>query len=91
MTEDPLLLYAIFPLLGISMLLIMIRFFIGPRIADRVISLDLVISVGIGTAAAYTVMSGKQVVLDIAMIMALLAFLGTVAFAFYLERRGRKQ
>lgn len=58
---------------------------------DRVISLDLAISVGIGTAAAYTVASGKQVVMDIAMIMALLAFLGTVAFAFYLERRGRKE
>jgi multicomponent Na+:H+ antiporter subunit F len=89
MTEDPLLIYGIFPLLGISLLLIMIRFFLGPRIGDRVISLDLTISVGIGIAAAYTVASGKQVVLDIAMIMALLAFLGTVAFAFYLERRGR--
>ncbi|MGI8892198.1 MAG: monovalent cation/H+ antiporter complex subunit F [Bacteroidia bacterium] len=89
MTEDPILLYGIFPLLGISLLLIMIRFIIGPRIADRVISLDLTISVGIGIAAAYTVLSGKQVVLDIAMIMALLAFLGTVAFAFYIERRGR--
>ncbi len=89
MTEDPILLYGIFPLLGISLLLIMIRFIIGPRIADRVISLDLTISVGIGIAAAYTILSGKQVVLDIAMIMALLAFLGTVAFAFYIERRGR--
>ncbi len=89
MTEDPILLYGIFPLLGISLLLIMIRFIIGPRIADRVISLDLTISVGIGIAAAYTILSGKQVVLDIALIMALLAFLGTVAFAFYIERRGR--
>jgi multicomponent Na+:H+ antiporter subunit F len=89
MTEDPILLYGIFPLLGISLLLIMIRFILGPRIADRVISLDLTISVGIGIAAAYTVLSGKQVILDIAMIMALLAFLGTVAFAFYIERRGR--
>ena len=91
MSEEILMNYVVFPLLGLSLILILIRFLKGPRIADRVISLDLAISVGIGTAAAYTVATGKQVVLDIAMIMALLAFLGTVAFAFYIERRGRRE
>ena len=91
MNEEIIMNYVILPLLGVSLILIVIRFLKGPRIADRVISLDLAISVGIGTAAAYTVASGKQVVMDIAMIMALLAFLGTVAFAFYLERRGRRE
>ena len=89
MMKDIFLLYFIFPILGLSLLLIMIRFFVGPRIGDRVISLDLTISVGIGVATAFTIFSGRQVFLDIAMIMALLAFLGTVAFAFYLEKRGR--
>ena len=91
MIEHPVLLYGILPLLALSLILVLIRFIKGPGITDRVISLDLAISVGIGIAAAYSVMSGTQVFMDIAMIMALLAFLGTVAFAFYIERRARKE
>ena len=39
--------------------------------------------------AAIAVGTGQSVLLDIAFVVALVSFLGTVAFARYLERRGR--
>jgi multicomponent Na+:H+ antiporter subunit F len=79
--------YIIIPLLSISGLLVFIRFLIGPSLSDRVVSLDLLITIGIGIIAIYSVVNDKPTFLDIAMILALIAFLGTVAFSYYLEKK----
>lgn len=79
--------YVILPLLAFANLLIFVRFFIGPRLVDRVISLDLLLTTGIGVITVYSVYSDQPTFLDIAMIMALIAFLGTVAYSYYLEKR----
>ena len=79
--------YVILPALAFSILLIFIRFMKGPSLADRVVSLDLMLTTGIGVIAVYSVYSDQATFLDIAMIMALIAFLGTVAYSFYLEKR----
>ena len=63
----------------------------GPSIADRVITLDLLITTGIGVIAIYSITSNQPTFLDIAMILALIAFLGTVAFSYYLEKRNRNE
>jgi len=58
----------------------------GPHLADRVVALDLVAYVSvcmIGTAAMLT---EEGPLLDVALVLSLLAFLGTVAFARFLER-----
>lgn len=61
----------------------------GPSLASRVVSFDLLTSIGIGLIAVYAVMTNQPVFLDIAVVLALISFLGTVAFAFYLERSQR--
>jgi multicomponent Na+:H+ antiporter subunit F len=81
-------LYLFLPLLGLSVFIIVLRFIKGPSLADRVVALDLLVTVGIGIIAVYSIASGQPTYLDIAMILALIAFLGTVAFAYYLKRRG---
>jgi multicomponent Na+:H+ antiporter subunit F len=86
MTLDTYFDYVIFPILSISIVLVFIRLFKGPQVADRVIALDLIITIGIGLITAYSIRSGQEVLLDVAMILALIAFLGTVAFAFYLDK-----
>lgn len=58
----------------------------GPRLPDRVVALDLMASVGIGIAALYTLATEDAFILDIALVVALLSFLGTVAFGYFLER-----
>jgi multicomponent Na+:H+ antiporter subunit F len=79
--------YFILPTLSLSVLLVFYRFMKGPSIADRVVALDLLITIGIGIIATYSIISNQATFLDIAMILALIAFLSTVAFSYYLERR----
>jgi multicomponent Na+:H+ antiporter subunit F len=79
--------YFIFPVLMISVLLVFVRFLKGPSLADRVIALDLLITIGIAIIAVYSIIADQPTFLDMAMIMALIAFLSTVAFAYYMERR----
>jgi len=88
MTLDLYFDYVIFPLLTISVILIFIRLFKGPEVVDRVIALDLIITVGIALITAYSIRSGQAILLDVAMILALIAFLGTIAFSFYLDKKG---
>jgi multicomponent Na+:H+ antiporter subunit F len=47
----------------------------------------LLITIGIGIIAVYAILTNQSSFLDIAMILALIAFLGTVAFSYYLEKR----
>lgn len=85
------LFYIILPILCLSMVLIFFRFVKGPSIVDRVISLDLLITCGLGIIAAFSIMTDRSTFLDIAMILALIAFLGTVAFAYYLIKRHKNE
>jgi multicomponent Na+:H+ antiporter subunit F len=79
--------YVIFPILTLSVILSFIRLYKGPEVADRVIALDLIITIGIGLVAVYSIRTGQAMFLDVAMIFALIAFLGTIAFSFYLSKR----
>lgn len=81
--------YIILPLLAIAVILIFVRFIMGPSISDRVVALDLMITSGIGIIAVYSIIVDQPTFLDIAMILALIAFLSTVAFAYYLEKRNK--
>jgi multicomponent Na+:H+ antiporter subunit F len=80
--------YILLPALGISVLMVVIRFLMGPGLADRVVALDLLVTIGIGVIAVYSIVTGQPSYLDIAMILALIAFLSTIAFAYYIKRRG---
>lgn len=83
--------YIILPVLSLSALLVFVRFLLGPSLSDRVVSLDLLITIGIGVIATYAIITNQPTFLDIAMILALIAFLGTVAFAYYLEKREKNE
>ena len=83
------LLYIILPILSLSGILVFIRFLKGPSIADRVISLDLLIIIGLGTITISSILANQATYLDVAMVVALIGFLSTVAFSYYLEKRQR--
>lgn len=74
----------------LAIILIFYRFLRGPSIADKIIALDLLITTGIGVISIYSIVNGKSTLLDVAMILALIAFLSTVALSYYLEKRNRK-
>lgn len=79
--------YVILPILILATVITFIRLFKGPHVADRVIALDLIITTGIGIITVYSITTSQEIFLDVAMILALIAFLGTVAFAYYLEKQ----
>lgn len=83
--------YIIIPILSLSGILVFIRFLIGPSLSDRVVALDLLITIGIGIIAVYSIVNKRETFLDIAMILALIAFLSTVAFSYYLEKRKKNE
>jgi multicomponent Na+:H+ antiporter subunit F len=75
-------------MLGVAMLLTFIRLAYGPTLADRVVALDMMTTQAVGLIAVYDIATREPVYLRVAIVLALIAFLGTVAFAFYLQRRG---
>jgi len=79
--------FFILPVLTISVILVFIRLYKGPTVVDRVVALDLIITIGIGIITVYSIRSNQKVFLDVAIILALIAFLGTIAFAYYIEQR----
>jgi len=74
-------------LLGLALLLSVVRIVIGPTLGDRVLALDLLTIVAMGFVATLGIRSGQFLYLDIAIALALLGFLATIAFARYLLSR----
>ena len=74
--------------LCLALFLAFIRLVRGPLLPDRVIALDLIGSLAVGFIAVFTVSSGQTVYLRAAIVLALLSFLGTIGFAYYIEKRG---
>jgi multicomponent Na+:H+ antiporter subunit F len=74
--------------LCLSLLLAFIRLLKGPSLPDRVVALDLIAYIVICFIATYTIATGKEAFLDAAIVLALIAFLGTTAFARYVQQVG---
>jgi multicomponent Na+:H+ antiporter subunit F len=63
----------------------------GPDLPDRVVAMDLITALGTGFLLVYALFSADSFFLDVAIILALISFLGTVAFAFFIKNRHRKK
>ncbi len=78
----------VFGMLCIAMALAFIRLVKGPMLPNRVVALELIASIVVGFIAAYAVLTGVDDFIDVAIVMALLAFLAAIGFARYLEKGG---
>lgn len=61
----------------------------GPSFADRFVAFDMLTALGIAFAGLAAVSTSRGVFLDIALGLALVNFVGTAAFALFLERKAR--
>lgn len=86
--EGPLLwaIHLTLAVIGVSIFAALLRVFWGPDLSDRVIALDLVAYLAMGFLVTYAVYAGEDTYVDVALVLGLLAFLGTVAVARYIER-----
>ena len=65
-----------------------IRLLRGPTQADRVMALDVLIISAVAAVALAAWRAGIPAVLDVAVAVAMVTFIGAVALAWYLEKRG---
>jgi multicomponent Na+:H+ antiporter subunit F len=77
--------------LAAALVMAVIRMVRGPSLPDRIVALDMVSYVTIGFIALTTLVSGQQIYLDVALALALIAFLAVVAFARYVEQMPRPE
>lgn len=57
----------------------------GPTAADRMVAIDILGTVVVGFVAIISAVTGKIYLLDIALVWALVSFVGTLALAKYLD------
>lgn len=73
-------------LLCLGLLLAFIRLVRGPSAPDRIVALDIIAGMTIGLIATYSVVTNEPSLLHVAVGLALISFLGTIAVARYLAR-----
>jgi multicomponent Na+:H+ antiporter subunit F len=64
------------------------RLLAGPSDADRVVALDLLFAVAVVLAITAAILTRRTVFLDVGIGLALVGFVGTLAWARLIERRG---
>lgn len=78
--------HAVYLTLGVALLLTVVRLLRGPSLPDRVIALDMSAYLTIGFSAMAALTTNHSGYITVALALGLFVFLGTIAFARYLER-----
>jgi multicomponent K+:H+ antiporter subunit F len=73
-------------LLGLAMSCAAFRILYGPRAQDRVVAFDALYVNGMLLLLTYGIRTGSALFFEVALVMALLGFVGTVALAKFLLR-----
>jgi len=72
--------------LGVALIVSFLRLVRGPTLPDRVVAMDLIGVLVVGLIVVLAGTSGVRATLDAAIVIALVGFLGTIAYATYVER-----
>ncbi len=72
-------------LLVVAAAMSVVRIIIGPSVADRMVALDTLLFVGVGGLGVYAVRTGDTTYVPVVVVAVLVAFLGTVVVARYIE------
>lgn len=75
-----------FTLFGIAIAITFFRIIVGPTFSDRVIAMDVVGVNLISSMAIVSILFDTKVFLDVILILAILAFISTIAFSKFIER-----
>jgi len=84
-----LMMQAALGMLALSGIIALARVVRGPTIPDRVVALDLLGVLAVCIAVLSAVRTGSRYFLDVAIVIALISFVGTIAYARYVEAVGQ--
>ena len=73
-------------ILGTALIAAFIRLAKGPTLPDRIVAMDLFGVLVVGLIVVLAGRTGVRATLDAAIVIALIGFVGTVAYASYVER-----
>jgi multicomponent Na+:H+ antiporter subunit F len=73
--------------LGVSAALILVRLLRGPHASDRIVALDTLLLVVVGAVAVQIARLEERAYAGVLVVVSLLAFVGTVTVARFLDRR----
>lgn len=73
-------------IIGLSFLLVVVRFLKGKTVADRVVALDVLTIGSIGLIVLLAHFLGRKIILDVSIVYAILSFIGVIVVAKYLEK-----
>jgi len=76
-----------FVALMLALVLAFIRLAKGPTLADRVVGLDMMTTLIVVFCGVFSIIANDRTFLDVALVVALIGFLATVALARFVERR----
>ncbi len=74
-----------FVMLGVAAVLTLLRLFRGPSLADRMVALDTLLFIGAAAIGTYVTRTGNTVFAPVIVVIALVAFVGTVVVARAIE------
>lgn len=67
-----------------------VRLILGPSLPDRIVALDMMTVLIVSFCGLYAILSEDTAFVDVAIVLALVGFLATVALARYVERRNTR-
>lgn len=79
-------LYAAFGIVALSQIMAMVRLWIGPQTGDRILALDTMFINAIGLIVLLGIYQGTAVYFEASLIIAMLGFVSTVAYARFVLR-----
>lgn len=80
----------VFGVLVVTAVLAVIRLVRGPSLADRVVSVDVLLLLLVGGIAVQATRTGSTIFVTAAVVAALIGFVSTVTVARFIERRGAR-
>ncbi|GAA0619466.1 monovalent cation/H+ antiporter complex subunit F [Halomonas beimenensis] len=69
--------------------LALVRLVRGPSLPDRVVALELFSTMVVGIIGIVAIAAEEALLLDVAIVMALMGFMATIGFARFVERGGQ--
>lgn len=75
--------------LVVNAILVLYRFIKGPTLPDRVTAIDLITTMVIAIIVVFSILWDSPNFFDVAMVLSLISFLGSISYAFYLTKRNK--
>ncbi len=71
---------------SVAIVLAIVRMVIGPDVTNRVVGLDVLTTITIALFVFFAMIFGRYIYIDVALVYGLLAFIGVLVIARFIER-----